>query len=155
MLRVFPFELVRVQAAGPGKFAVEVLAEFLALLFVQLVRHWRGDETRRHAVRRHAAQQKGIGLDMPDYEKQQIRYYQNYFRPYNVYDFSREAGGTDIEPLGKLGVPMAGLLPDSQRYFDVHHTNNDVFEHVNHRELKLGAVTMAQLIYLVSEHGLK
>jgi carboxypeptidase Q len=49
---------------------------------------------------------------------------------------------------------MAGLVPDSQRYFDVHHTANDVFETVNHRELKLGAVALAQFIWLVSEHEL-
>ena len=54
----------------------------------------------------------------------------------------------------KLNVPVAGLIPDSQRYFDIHHTNNDVFENVNHRELELGSVILAQLIYLVSEHEL-
>ena len=52
------------------------------------------------------------------------------------------------------GVPGIGLHVNSQRYFDYHHTANDVFEAVNHRELKLGAITMAQLIYVVSEHGL-
>lgn len=98
---------------------------------------------------------RGFGLEMKEYEKEQIRDYAHYFLPYGVYDFTREEGGTDIEPLGKLGVPMAGLLPDPQRYFDIHHTNNDIFENVNHRELKLGATVMAQLIYLVSEYGLK
>jgi carboxypeptidase Q len=33
------------------------------------------------------------------------------------------------------GTPMAGLSPDSQRYFDIHHARNDVFENVNKREL--------------------
>ncbi len=98
---------------------------------------------------------RGIGLEMPDSLKQQITKYKNLFLQYGVYDFSREEGGTDIGPLKKqMNVPLAGLLPDSQRYFDLHHTDNDTFEQVNHRELKLGAVVMAQLIYLVSEHGL-
>jgi hypothetical protein len=98
---------------------------------------------------------RGVGLEMSDADKAIIRSYRALFLPYNVYNFEVEEGGTDIGPLHKLlGVPLAGLLPDSQRYFDVHHTNNDVFEQVNHRELKLGAATMAQLIYLVSEHGL-
>ena len=98
---------------------------------------------------------RGIGLEMPDSLKQQITRYKNLFLQYGVYDFSREEGGTDIGPLKKqMNVPLAGLLPDSQRYFDLHHTDNDTFEQVNHRELKLGAVVMAQLIYLVSEHGL-
>ena len=98
---------------------------------------------------------RGIGLEMPDSVKQHILKYKSLFLPYGVYDFSREEGGTDIGPLKKeLNVPLAGLMPDSQRYFDLHHTDNDTFEQVNHRELKLGAVVMAQLIYLVSEHGL-
>ena len=98
---------------------------------------------------------RGIGLEMPDAQKQSILKYKNLFLDYGVYDFSREEGGTDIGPLKKqLSVPLAGLIPDSQRYFDLHHTDNDTFEQVNHRELKLGAAVMAQLIYLVSEHGM-
>ncbi|MFI5196666.1 MAG: M20/M25/M40 family metallo-hydrolase [Chitinophagales bacterium] len=98
---------------------------------------------------------RGIGLVMSDAQKERIRSYKNLFLPYNVYNFDIDEGGTDIGPMHKLlNVPLAGLVPDSQRYFDIHHTNNDVFENVNHRELKLGAVVMAQLIYLVSEHGL-
>jgi carboxypeptidase Q len=98
---------------------------------------------------------RGIGLVMTDVCKGKICAHKDLFMPYNVYDFNGDEGGTDIGPLHKkLNTPLAGLIPDSQRYFDVHHTNNDVFEHVNHRELKLGAVTMAQLIYLVSEHEL-
>jgi len=92
---------------------------------------------------------------MSSREKEHILRYKDLFLPYGVYDFSREEGGSDIGPMHKkLDAPLAGLVPDSQRYFDIHHTNNDVFENVNHRELKLGAVTLAQLIYLVSEHGL-
>lgn len=98
---------------------------------------------------------RGIGMEMPTEMKQRILKYKNLFLDYGVYDFSLEEGGTDISPLKKkLDVPLVGLIPDSQRYFDLHHTDNDVFEQVNHRELKLGAAVMAQLIYLVSENGL-
>lgn len=98
---------------------------------------------------------RGVGLDMPEHCKQHIRKYEQLFLPYNVYDFTHEEGGVDIAPLHlKRNVPAAGLIPDSQRYFDYHHTAADVFETVNHRELKLGSATMAQLIYLVCEHGL-
>ena len=64
-------------------------------------------------------------------------------------------GGTDIEPL-KGAVPsivIIGYLPDSQRYFDLHHTAKDVFENVNKRELELGSAAMASLIYLIDQHG--
>jgi len=77
------------------------------------------------------------------------------FLPYGVYDFAEEHGGADITPLHKLGVPAAGLLPDPQRYFDLHHTHADVFEKVNHRELKMGAAVLTQMVWLISEHGLR
>jgi Zn-dependent M28 family amino/carboxypeptidase len=97
---------------------------------------------------------RGFGLEMPKDKKKKIQFYAPLFLPYGVYDFSQEEGGADISPLGRQGVPMAGLLPDPQRYFDLHHTNSDVFEAVSHRELKLGAVVMSGLVYLVSEYGL-
>ena len=98
---------------------------------------------------------RGFGLVMSENQKEQIRYFKNLFLPYGVYDFTQDDGGADISPLKKQNVPLAGLLPDPQRYFEYHHTNSDIFENVNHRELKLGAVAMAQLAYLISEHGLK
>ncbi|MBC7554525.1 MAG: M20/M25/M40 family metallo-hydrolase [Taibaiella sp.] len=98
---------------------------------------------------------RGIGMEMSEVKKDRIRTYKDLFLPYGVYDFNQDEGGADISPLKrKLDVPVAGLLPDSQRYFDVHHTNNDVFETVNHRELKLGAVALTQFIYLISQHEL-
>ncbi|HEY1032076.1 MAG TPA: M20/M25/M40 family metallo-hydrolase [Flavipsychrobacter sp.] len=97
---------------------------------------------------------RGIGLDMKPEKKEKILAYRKLFYPYGVYDFEHEEGGVDISLLQRQGVPVAGLLPDPQRYFDLHHTRNDVFEQVNHRELKLGAVTLAGLVYLVSTHGL-
>jgi carboxypeptidase Q len=98
---------------------------------------------------------RGIGLVMSDARKAKIMGYRSLFLPYGVYDFSKDEGGSDIEPIHeKLKVPMAGLVPDSQRYFDIHHTNNDVFENVNHRELELGAAVLTQFIWLVSERGL-
>jgi hypothetical protein len=43
--------------------------------------------------------------------------------------------GTDIGPLSKVNsnTVIAGLVPDSQRYFDLHHAKTDVFENVNNR----------------------
>lgn len=97
---------------------------------------------------------RGIGLDMEGSKRMQIQSYKQLFLPYGVYDFDHEEGGADISPLKRMGVPVAGLMPDPQRYFDVHHTRNDVFETVNHRELKLGAVTLTNLIYLVDKYNL-
>ncbi|MBS1566684.1 MAG: M28 family peptidase, partial [Bacteroidetes bacterium] len=75
--------------------------------------------------------------------------------PYGITSLSEGGGGADVSPLNdKMGVPVAELRPDGQRYFDIHHTRNDVFENVNKRELELGAISMAGLIYLVDKYGL-
>lgn len=75
--------------------------------------------------------------------------------PYGSNTLVAGGGGTDIDPLKEQSknVVLIGYLPDSQRYFDVHHTPNDVFENVNKRELELGAASMASLIYLIDLHG--
>lgn len=77
------------------------------------------------------------------------------FDPYGSSRLIAGGGGSDIGPLRDKtpGVVLIGYLPDSQRYFDVHHTPNDVFENVNKRELELGAASMASLIYLIDQHG--
>jgi len=74
--------------------------------------------------------------------------------PYGLY-FKTGGGGADINPLkGQKGL-LSGLRPDSQRYFDYHHTANDNIEAVNERELKLGAAAMTSLVFLVDKYGLK
>jgi carboxypeptidase Q len=75
--------------------------------------------------------------------------------PYGGCELVRGGGGSDIGPLARTqNTPVAGFMPDSQRYFDLHHARNDVFEAVNKRELELGAVNMAALIYLIDKYGL-
>lgn len=77
------------------------------------------------------------------------------FVPYGVYQFVKGGGGSDIEPLQQaFKTPGGELLPDGNRYFDVHHARNDVLENVNKRELELGAINMTALIYLVDKYGL-
>lgn len=97
---------------------------------------------------------RGFSLDMDDSRIEKIRGWRDLLYPYGVYDLSRGGGGSDIGPLKEIGIPLAGLSPDSQRYFDIHHAGTDVFEIVNKRELHLGAVNMAALIYLVDKYGL-
>jgi carboxypeptidase Q len=86
---------------------------------------------------------------------QKILSWQSLLCPYGACEINRGGGGSDIGPLNRaLGTPTAGLSPDSQRYFDYHHARNDVFENVNKRELELGAVNIAALIYLIDKYGL-
>ncbi len=97
---------------------------------------------------------RGFGLDMIDAKKNIIKNWAPLFYPYGVYDFNETGSGSDIGPLKEIGTALAGLGTDSQRYFDVHHAETDVFENVSKRELDLGTVNMAALIWLVSKYGL-
>lgn len=94
---------------------------------------------------------RGISLEMAPAERQLIQGWRKLFLPYGVYDFKNTFSGTDLYPLHDLGIPTAELVPDSQRYFDIHHTEEDTFEKVNRRELLMGAVVMTQLIYMVDK----
>ena len=98
---------------------------------------------------------RGFGFTMPPEKLQKVREWLPLFVPYGVYEFNAGGGGADIGPLNRtLGTPLAGLSPDSQRYFDIHHARSDVFEAVNKRELELGAINMAALIYMIDKYGL-
>ncbi|RYD82510.1 MAG: peptidase M28 family protein [Sphingobacteriales bacterium] len=97
---------------------------------------------------------RGISMDMPENKRAKLLQWKPLFYEYGIYDLSPGGGGADIAPLKELGTPLAGFAPDSQRYFDLHHAANDVFEAVSKRELDLGAANMTMLIWLVSEYGL-
>lgn len=98
---------------------------------------------------------RGFGFTMPVEQLEKIQPWAKLLKPYGIDDFSMGGGGADIGPLAKaFGTALAGLQPDGQRYFDLHHARNDVFENVNKRELLLGAVNMAGLVYLVDKYGL-
>lgn len=95
---------------------------------------------------------RGISLEMDDDKRNQIKSWAPLFFPYGVYNFEGTYSGTDIYPLHDMGIPTAELVPDSQRYFDIHHTEEDTFEKVNRRELLLGAAAMTQLIYMIDKN---
>jgi hypothetical protein len=74
--------------------------------------------------------------------------------PYGLH-LKKGGGGADISPLKSQQTLLIGFEPDSQRYFDYHHTPADVFETVNKRELDLGTAAMASLIFLLDKYGLE
>lgn len=95
---------------------------------------------------------RGIALEMDESKISQIKSWASLFLPYGAYDFEGRYSGTDIYPLKDMGIPTAELAPDSQRYFDIHHTEEDTFEKVNRRELLLGATIMTQMIYMIDKN---
>jgi len=97
---------------------------------------------------------RGFSISLSEEKLAAIRPWLQLLQPYGVYSFDKGGGGADVNPLeAKLGAVVGELRPDSQRYFDYHHSRSDVLENVNKRELELGALNMAALIYLVDKYG--
>jgi hypothetical protein len=96
---------------------------------------------------------QGFECDGTDQQLALIQSFKQLLAPYGIFYFKKGYGGVDINPLKQhyKGIPLYGFVPDSQRYFDVHHSPNDVFETVNKRELELGCATMAAFIYLLDK----
>jgi len=97
---------------------------------------------------------RGFNIDATDTLSELFKSWQPLFEPYNLYHFKNGWTGVDIRPLKDLDHrPMLlGLVPEGQRYFDYHHSANDVFETVHKRELELGAATMASMIMLIDKY---
>ena len=74
-------------------------------------------------------------------------------KPYGL-ELTKGGAGADIGPMKSQKFLLGGLRPDSQRYFDFHHTAFDNIEYVNRRELELGAAALTSLVFLVDKYGL-
>lgn len=98
---------------------------------------------------------RGFSFDTDAANFEQVKSWSALFEPYLIHSFTMGGSGADIGPLKDDGLVLAGLRPDSQRYFDYHHAENDTFDAVNKRELELGGAAMASLIYLMDTYGTK
>lgn len=97
---------------------------------------------------------RGFSFDCRPSQLQQVLSWKPLFEPYYIHRFVAGGSGADIGLLKDDTVVLAGLRPDSQRYFDHHHAENDTFEHINKRELELGAAAMSSLLYLFDTYGI-
>jgi hypothetical protein len=98
---------------------------------------------------------RGFTMSATDENFEKISSWAGLFKPYQADNFLRGGGGADIGPLRAQNTTLIGLYPDSQRYFDYHHTAIDTFDKVNKRELELGAAAMASMIYLIDKYGIE
>ncbi|MGA8263232.1 MAG: M20/M25/M40 family metallo-hydrolase [Ignavibacteriaceae bacterium] len=66
-----------------------------------------------------------------------------------------EKGGSGAD-VGEIKNAKAriGYIPDPQRYFDYHHSDNDQFAIIHPREFELGSSAMATLVYMIDQYGL-
>ena len=96
----------------------------------------------------------GFSSSGTEVQRSKLASWRDLFTPYNIWKFDVPGGGADIGPLRDQGPILIGLHPDSQRYFNYHHTAADVFEVVDQRELELGAAAMTALVYLIEQEGI-
>lgn len=98
---------------------------------------------------------RGFTFKGPDSILVKLQSFLPFFPQYTIESILNGGGGADIGPLNKAdNTPLLGFAPDSQRYFDFHHSAADVFSAVNRRELELGTASLAAMIYLVDQFGL-
>lgn len=81
--------------------------------------------------------------------------WQPLFDPYDIKLISG-GGGADVGPLKNFypQILFMGIIPEDQRYFNLHHAASDSFEQVDRREMQMGAAGIAALVYLYDKYGL-
>ncbi len=76
------------------------------------------------------------------------------FEPLGIYRMRPGGGGVDVTPLAAGGTALLGVIVDTQRGFDVHHSALDVLSSVHPRELELLSVALAAYSYLIAQEGI-
>ncbi|MBS1638363.1 MAG: M20/M25/M40 family metallo-hydrolase [Bacteroidetes bacterium] len=97
---------------------------------------------------------RGIGVDTLHGAYKRLLSWKPVLNEYYLQYIDAGGGGADISRLRDLGVPLLGIEPDGQKYFDYHHTADDTFDKVNKRELHLSAGIIGSIVYLVDFYGI-
>ena len=97
----------------------------------------------------------GFYIDGSSEVIEKISGWKSFFAPWGIHLFVRGGSGADVGRLKEFNTVLFGYLPDTQRYFDYHHSPNDTFEQINKREMQLGSAANAALIYLIDKYGLE
>ena len=95
---------------------------------------------------------RGFSIDANSSNTELLQSWKKLLSPYGLHDLDKGGSGADIGPLKDENVTLVGYRPDSQRYFDYHHTSIDTFDKVNKRELELGSASMASILYLMDKY---
>ena len=67
-----------------------------------------------------------------------------------IFNFAEHAGGADIGPLTKLGVPGFSPIQDNRFYFNYHHTAADTLDKIVPQELAENAAVVAVTAYALA-----
>lgn len=96
-----------------------------------------------------------VGLAIGGGEKilNKLKPIEDLLQPLGVYWMKTGGGGVDIAPLVEQGTIPGSLVPDSQKYFDYHHSALDLPSAVHPRELELQAIILAIVSYYFAQQG--
>ena len=97
---------------------------------------------------------RGFHVDGNTSQLEKMMSWESILDKYGIHQIEEGGTGADIGLLKTENNLLIGFVPDSQRYFDHHHSANDTFDTVNKRELELGTASIAALVYLIDQYGL-
>ena len=97
---------------------------------------------------------RGFSFDSSPQIFKKVEDWNQFFKPFLANNFYISDSGVDIKIFKYSGCVLSSLKTDSQKYFDYHHSAQDIFSNVNKRELELGSAAMSSLVYLVDTFGL-
>ena len=92
---------------------------------------------------------RGFGVGASDECVEKVQALKPYFVPYGLHEFAKGGGGADLSPLRGYDKVFIGFRPDSQRYFDFHHSARDRIDAIHPRSLEMGSASIAALFYLL------
>lgn len=72
-------------------------------------------------------------------------------KPLNADRVNQGGGGSDVEPLGALGVPMLSPTTTVAHYFDWHHTQADTVDKVNREDFRKNVAVLAVLAFVLAD----
>lgn len=94
----------------------------------------------------------GIGVTAPDPIRARIERIAALLDPLGAASVTRPGGGVDIMPLEDIGVPVAGLKVQNDRYFHYHHSAADTVDKID--PIDLGRVAAAMAVFVLGSADL-
>ena len=135
---------IRVVLWANEEFGLDGAKEYARWAKSQGVRHWVAMESDAGGD-----VPRGFGISADDIRLEQVRTYEELFSPYGLHVFAKGGGGADLGPLRGYDDFFIGYRPESQRYFDFHHSARDNINAIHPRSLEMGAASMSALFYLL------
>lgn len=92
---------------------------------------------------------RGFGIGAEKERVEMVRAFKDLMTPYGLHVFAKGGGGADLSPLRGHDDFFIGFRPESQRYFDFHHSARDRIDAIHPRSLEMGAASMSALYFLL------